>query len=376
VPLMQIEQPEAVGPISPPDSVPAVPGPSSQPFVPMLPRGLSMVLGAAGTAVTVTAMRDLSWLLGPVFLSLMLVIAVAPAQALLRRLRLPGWLATVISLFLVYAILVALAALIYYSVSQLVTLLPKYQQTATELIKQITAQLTAHGINTDIAGLTSQLDVNKVTDLATSLLSSLTSVTSSSFFVLALLLFMSLDAANFGERLATVRVVRPSVVAALTAFAVGTRRYLVVSSFFGLVCSVFDLVALELLQVPLPLLWAVLAFMTNYIPNIGFVVGLVPPALLALLDGGPREMVLTIAAYLVINIVIQTIIAPKFVGDVVGLSVTMTFLATAFWAWVLGPLGALLAIPMTLLAKALLIDADPSTRWVDTLIGASPPSEG
>lgn len=358
---MQIEPPVAAGPISSP---------------PLLPRGLAMVLGAAGVAVAVAAMRDLSWLLGPVFLSLMLVIAVAPAQAMLRRLRVPGWLATLVSLFLVYAILVALAALIYYSVSQLVTLLPKYQQTATDLIKQITAQLTSYGINTDITGLTSQLDVNKVTDLATSLLSSVTSLTSSMFFVLALLLFMSLDAAGFGDRLASIKAVRPSVVGALTAFAVGTRRYLVVSSLFGLVCSVLDLVALELLQVPLPLLWAVLAFITNYIPNIGFVVGLLPPALLALLDGGPRAMVLTIVAYLVINIVIQTIIAPKFVGDVVGLSVTMTFLATAFWAWVLGPLGALLAIPMTLLGKALLIDADPSTRWVDTLIGASPPSDG
>jgi predicted PurR-regulated permease PerM len=69
------------------------------------------------------------------------------------------------------------------------------------------------------------------------------------------------------------------------------------------------------------------------------------------------------------------VIQPKFVGDVVGLSVTVTFLATAFWAWVLGPLGALLAIPMTLLAKALLVDVDPRARWIDGLIGSNTPTE-
>jgi predicted PurR-regulated permease PerM len=198
----------------------------------------------------------------------------------------------------------------------------------------------------------------------------LTSLASTLFFVLALMFFMGLDAAGFPGRIAAITAARPNVAEALVSFARGTRRYLVVSSIFGLICSVLDAIALEVLSVPLPLLWAVLAFITNYIPNIGFFVGLVPPALLALLDGGPREMALTIVAYMLINVVIQTVIQPKFVGDVVGLSVTVTFLATAFWAWALGPLGALLAIPMTLLTKALLIDVDPGTRWIDVLIGS------
>jgi predicted PurR-regulated permease PerM len=144
----------------------------------------------------------------------------------------------------------------------------------------------------------------------------------------------------------------------------------VVSSVFGVICSVLDIAALQWLTVPLPVLWGVLAFITNYIPNIGFFVGLVPPAMLALLDGGVREMVFVIIAYLAINVVIQTVIQPKFVGDVVGLSVTVTFLATAFWAWALGALGALLAIPLTLLVKAVLIDVDPGSRWLDALIGS------
>jgi predicted PurR-regulated permease PerM len=120
-----------------------------------------------------------------------------------------------------------------------------------------------------------------------------------------------------------------------------------------------------------------LAFVTNYIPNVGFIVGLVPPALLALLEGGPQLMIGVIAAYSVINFVIQSIIQPKFVADAVNLSLTLTFLSLVFWSFVVGPLGAVLAIPLTLLAKALLLDVDPSTRWISGLLvgGPAPPEE-
>jgi predicted PurR-regulated permease PerM len=110
--------------------------------------------------------------------------------------------------------------------------------------------------------------------------------------------------------------------------------------------------------------------LTNFIPNIGFIIGLVPPALLALLDGGASEMLLVIAVYCVLNLVIQSLIQPRFVGDSVGLAMTATFLALIFWAWLLGPLGALLAIPLTLLVKALLVDVDPTARWAIALAGS------
>jgi AI-2 transport protein TqsA len=119
-----------------------------------------------------------------------------------------------------------------------------------------------------------------------------------------------------------------------------------------------------------------LAFITNDIPNIGFVLGLIPPALLALLQGGVRQAVLVIVAYSVINVMIQSLLQPKFVGDAVGLSVTLTFLSLDFWIFVIGPLGALLAVPLSLFVKALLVDADPDSRWLDPLITPSRQGNG
>ncbi len=191
--------------------------------------------------------------------------------------------------------------------------------------------------------------------------------------MVTLLLFMVFDGMSIGRRMNVLRSMRPDIARALGSFTSGTRKYLIVSTVFGLIVAVLDGVALWLLAVPFPLLWALLSFITNYIPNIGFVIGLVPPALLALLDSGWTRMVWVIVVYCVFNVVVQSVIQPKFVGDAVGLSVTITFLSLVFWTWVLGALGALLAIPLTLLAKAVLLDIDPSTRWMDVLIGERAP---
>jgi hypothetical protein len=91
-----------------------------------------------------------------------------------------------------------------------------------------------------------------------------------------------------------------------------------------------------------------------------------------LLEGGWGELLLIIIVYSVLNFVVQTLIQPRFVGDSVGLSMTVTFVALLFWGWVLGALGALLAIPLTLLVKALLVDVDPRGHWLDALLREEP----
>jgi predicted PurR-regulated permease PerM len=203
-------------------------------------------------------------------------------------------------------------------------------------------------------------------------LTGLLGVFSNVFLILAVLLFMGLDGVSTPARLKTAGAIRPDIVSALSSFSRGTRRYLIVSTVFGLIVAVFDGIALWWLGIPLPVLWALLSFITNYIPNVGFVIGLIPPALLGLLEGGWQLALSVVVAYSVINFVIQSIIQPKFVGDSVGLSTTLTFVSLLFWAWVIGALGALLAIPLTLLTKALLVDIDPSARWVTILLGSGP----
>ena len=142
------------------------------------------------------------------------------------------------------------------------------------------------------------------------------------------------------------------------------------TALFGAIVGVLDSAALWLIGVPLPLVWGFFSFLTNFIPNIGFVIGIIPPALLALLDSGWEEMVLVIVVYSVLNVTIQTFIQPRFVGNSVGLSAEMTYMSLVVWAFLLGALGALLAVPMTLLLRAFFIDADPRAAWAAPLIDA------
>ncbi len=204
------------------------------------------------------------------------------------------------------------------------------------------------------------------------MLQSLASVASNLTVIVLLLLFLAMDASNFPQKLSSNRVGRPAAVTALQSFAHGTRQYLIVSTVFGFIVAVLDSAFLAFTPVPDPLLWGLLAFITNYIPNVGFIIGLVPPAALGLLISGPGLMLLIIVVYIVLNFIIQSVIQPKFVGDAVGLSVSLTFLSLIFWVFVLGPAGAFLAVPLSLLAKALLVDVDSDSSWLRPLLSGEP----
>lgn len=343
----------------------------------LLPRGLIILLGVAGAVVAIAGIRAFADVLGPVFLALMLTVAVHPLLGWLRLRGWPSWLAMTATLLSVFVIVLGLAASLALALAQLATVLPTYQDRFAALIDQATAALADLGVGAgQVQAVLDQVDFGAVAGLVRDLLVGLAGAFSNLVFILAVLLFMGLEAGTFPRRLRSVARERPEVVSALTSFARGTRSYLVVSTIFGLIVAVIDAGALWAMGIPLPLLWGLLAFITNYIPNIGFVIGLVPPALLALLEGGPRLMVLVIVVYSVINFVIQSVIQPKYVSDAVDLSLTLTFLSLVFWSWVIGPLGALLAVPLTLLTKALLLDVDPSTRWVSHLITSGSPGTG
>jgi len=190
--------------------------------------------------------------------------------------------------------------------------------------------------------------------------------------IVTIVFVMLIDSLSLPERITALVRTKPQVAESLGSFVGGVRRYWVVSSVFGLIVAVLDVILLLILDVPLAGVWGVLAFLTNFIPNIGFVIGVIPPALMALLAQDGTTALLVVVFYSGINFVIQSIIQPKFNGEAVGVTATVSLLSLLLWTWVLGPLGALLALPATLLAKSLLIDADPQVRWLNAFIASAP----
>lgn len=337
---------------------------------PLLPRGIVILIGLAAATITVAGMRQVSGILAPALFALVLAVTADPLRRLLERRNWPHWLAMITALVVVYAVLLALCFSMVVAGARFAALIPQYTDEFAAILADLTRFLGDLGVTQGQAqAVSGALDITKVAGLVTDLFGAILSLASDLFFIVTLILFMGVDAGAFATYLTRIRGERPAFVVAMTSFASGTRRYLLVSTAFGLIVAVIDTVVLWAMGVPEPLVWGLLAFITNYVPNIGFILGLVPPAILGLLEGGPGMMLAVIAAYCVINVVIQSFIQPKVVGDAVGLSASMTFLSLVVWTWILGPLGAILAIPVSLLVKALLIDVDPKTQWVAGLIG-------
>jgi len=318
-----------------------------------MPRALTILLGGAAAVVVVAGVRAVAWLVAPAMLALLVVIAISPVHRWLRDRGAPPWLATLTVVVGVYGVLAVIAVTVAASGVRLASMLPEFAR--DELVAR--AERAING-----------LDRGRLMGAIGGLLGELTSLTTSLVFLLALLLFLGVEVGWAHSRLADIAADRPNLREALEEFVCRTRRYLLVTTIFGFIVAVLDTVALALLGIPLALLWGVLSFVTNYIPNIGFILGVAPPAVLALLQHGPRRALAVLVFYVVLNFVVQSLIQPRFTGDAAGLSTTATFLALVFWAWVLGPLGALLAVPLTVLVKVLLVDIDPAAGWAAALL--------
>lgn len=341
----------------------------------MWPRMLVIVLTLAGLVLVVQFFQGIASIAAPVFLGLNLVIVAYPLQAWLIRRGLHPVLGAATTVLLVVAVMAVFGGMMVWSGLELVAELPKYADRFQQIVLDVSHWLNERGVTPDmVSQQLASIDMSTVTGTA---VSAITKIATNVYAVFGLLVtvimgmfFLAMDSMDVERRVRLLSTARHEFGHALVEFAQGVRRYWVVTTVFGLIVAVLDVIALMLIGVPLALVWGVLSFLTNYIPNIGFIIGLLPPAVLGLAAGGWSDFLWVVVSYSVLNFVLQSVIQPKVAGDAIGVIPTVSFLSLLFWAWVLGPLGAILALPCTLLAKAVLIDADPNARWINALIAS------
>lgn len=328
-------------------------------------RVLITVAAAVVVLVGVWLARDI---LAPAAVAAVVVAIAHPVRFPLERRGWPAWLATTVVVVVAYAILGVLAVLLVVASVQFVQLLPDYVDELEAAAQSVAEALASFGLSEEAsAAAGSVFDPDTLVNLATSVADAVLGFATAFFFVLAYVIFMAADAARFSRPGGLFGSAEADAIG--TRYFRGVRRYYVVNATFGLVVAVLDGVVLWAIGVPIPLVWAILAFVTNFIPNIGFVLGLIPPAVLALVVGGWPLALLVIAAYSIINVVLQVLVQPKFVSDAVGLSLSITFFSVVFWTLVIGPIGAILCIPLTLLVRALLLEPDERARTLRRLSG-------
>ena len=341
-----------------------------------LPRMLAILLALAASAGVIWLLRTLSWLIAPVFFGLTMVVAVYPVFTGLVKRKVPRWLASMIMALVLVAILAVGIYAVVWAVGAIVNAAPTYVPAVVDVWNTFLAWLVRLGANqATLNSLVTNLDPARLLGAAGSLVSSLSGIIGMVTVVLASVLMMMIDTLGWDARLGMAAQTHPRVVAALHGFAGGVRQYWIVSSIFGAIMAGLNGLELTLLNVPLVAVWMLLTFVTTFIPSVGFFFAMIPAVLMALAATGWRNALLVMGLYFITTWIVQGIFQPKYAGNAIGVNTTVSFLSFLLWAWVFGPLGALIALPLTQLVKSLLVDADPKARWLNALF-AQPPDTG
>jgi AI-2 transport protein TqsA len=360
---------------APAPTTPPKPDPKPGPGLAGSPPYFSVLVLAALVIIGVGLQATAS-IVAPVFLVITLVITVAPLRGFLVKHRWPSWLASIVGLLSIYLLLLVILGSVVFAIYKLVDTLPQYATAFNQIFDSLLAVADRLGYGqAQIQRLASSFQLSSLAAPAQSLLSAISGGASLLLLIVTVVIFLAFDAGTMRERIEVIRETRPHIADGLVNFAVRVRKYWIVTTVFGFAVAVLDVISLLIIGVPLALTWGVLAFVTNYIPNIGFILGVIPPALIALLDGGVTSAIVVVIVFTVINVVVQTIIQPRFTGDAVGISATVAFVSLIFWAYLLGALGALLAIPATLFLKSVLVDNSVPANWLNALVSASPEKE-
>ncbi len=321
----------------------------------------------AALVVVIFGLQAAASLLVPFLLSLFIaVLCFAP----LRGLRARGFPNT--AAVAVVGVSVALLGgsvlwVVVMSLKRLAARVPFYQNRLEHLIDSGSRLAQQWGVDLNRHELLSILDPSQWVGMLTGLASQIGGLLSSTFLVLATVVFLLLETLDFGRKLALAFHERPDTLQLLTRFVQTVQRYMLVKTWLSLLTGALVGGWLALVGVDYPLLWGLLAFLLNYIPNIGAFLATIPVALLAVLQLGAHGGLLATGGMVGINILLGVWLEPRYLGQQLGLSTLVVFVSLIFWGWVFGPVGMLLSVPLTMTAK-IALDSQPRTRWLAALL--------
>jgi len=224
------------------------------------------------------------------------------------------------------------------------------------------------GVDTSSLAITELFNPGAAMKLVGTLLNSLGNVLTNGFLILMTAIFMLLEASSFPAKLRGVLGGSESSMARFDNFISNVKHYMAIKTLISFATGAFVVIWLAIIGVNYAMLWGLLAFALNYVPNIGSIIAAIPAVLLAVIQLGILKALVVAAGYVGINIVMGNFLEPRFMGRGLGLSTLVVFLSLLFWGWVLGPVGMLLSVPLTMTAKIALESRD-DTHWIAVLLG-------
>lgn len=333
--------------------------------------GTGILISAAAFVIVVAGMREAQPLLVPFLLSVFIAIIVTPALSFLRQHRIPTMAAILLIALVIVAAGLLLGGLIGKSVDAFSIQLPAYQEKLRTLTASISQWLSAKGVDVSTQSVTALLDPARAMSMAAQGLTSLTGLLTNTFLILLTVVFLLFESSDMPAKLHLILDNPERSYRHFERFLDNIKHYMLIKTATSLITGVLVGCMLWALGVDFPLLWGVVAFFLNYVPNIGSLIAAVPAVLLALVQFGVPTALWVTIGYLVINNLVGNVVEPRFMGRGLGLSALVVFLSLVFWGWVLGTIGMFLSVPLTMTLK-IALDSDDKTRWISILLGPCP----
>ncbi len=332
---------------------------------------LAPVLFAACVVVVIFGMQQAQAVLVPLLLAAFLAVLGIRPLYWLRDLGVPHFLATA-----VVAIGMVLAALVLFtfvgaSINEFTEQIPTYQQRLEEALVAVFSRY-GERFPTTTSEILEALQPGGVMRLTATLLTSLGTLFTNATLILFTVVFVLLEAHTFAPKLQAVSGRSDLSFESFARFTAGVQHYLYLKTLISLLTGALVAAWVAVMGLDFPLLWGLLAFLLNYVPTIGSIIAAVPAVLLAFIQLGLGSALVIGTGYLAINQVVGGLLEPRILGRGLGLSTLVVFLSLIFWGWVLGPVGMLLSVPLTMTLKIALESSD-RTRWLATLLAQDVP---
>tara|TARA_B100000519_G_scaffold3374_4_gene3361 strand:+ start:2430 stop:3467 length:1038 start_codon:yes stop_codon:yes gene_type:complete len=327
------------------------------------------LLVLACLVVLMAGIKAASTIMVPFFLSIFIAIACSPIIHWTSRFGVPKWLSITLVILLIVVFGFLLAGLVGQSLTEFRENLPQYRTQLDSEFSWIVEKLAQYNIHINRELIASHLDPATAMSVATNFISGMGGVLSNLFLILLTVIFMLFEADSIPRRLHIALADPDMKLQHIDRFIRSVNSYLAIKTVVSLGTGLIIGITLYAMNIDHFMLWAVLAFMLNFIPNIGSIIAALPAVLIAFVQYGLASAGFVALAFVLVNTIMGNMVEPRLMGRGMGLSTLVVFLSLIFWGWLLGTVGMLLSVPLTMVVKIALESRD-ETKWLAVLLSS------
>jgi len=327
------------------------------------------ILTLSGLIIIFAGLKVADKIVIPFFLSMFISLISFPLLTFFKSKKINNPLSVSLVLITIISVSLSIAALIGTSLNSFRKSLPEYKEKIYGEIDKVLELAEKYDINISSEILYDYVDPTFIMQSVANTISAFGNVLTNYFLILFIVMFTLLEAAGFSNKLKIAFNNTDQSIATFHRFSENMNKYLTIKTFISIITGLLVYISLSLINLDHAIMWGLIAFFLNYIPNIGSIIASIPAIIIALIQLNFYYALLVAAIYLVINVVMGSIIEPRYLGKELGLSTLIIFLSLVFWGWLLGPVGMLLSVPLTMVVK-IWLESNNDSKWIAVMLSS------